>query len=169
MKVKVFFILGIFFILNSRLSAQNFELKKDDVKIALVDFLFERNEVDKRSAVEYKRGNYTFYFVGVINDYMEDELKDGIYEFGTLASHTRVYFVTINEGKYEILDLKNREDLNRTLLRVLDFCEEKRLCVDIIKEYTQRVLHVYYNVNRFVDNEFDIDCYDYEEQKKNLP
>lgn len=92
-----------------------------------------------------------------------------MYTFSSLISHTRTYFILVDNDHYDILKLDDRKELDIALLRILDFCEEKRICVDIKNKYIQRIIDVYYNVNRLVDNEFDIDCYDYEEQKRNLP
>lgn len=168
-KLNIYFMGVLYFFVTNIALAQNSNLNRNNVKIKLVDFLLEKNEIDTERAIKYKNGNYSFFFAGVINDYKQKELKEGIYMFGTLISHTRVYFLIVKDNKYEILDLTTRGDLDNAIVKILNFCEEKHICVDIKNEYINRIVSVYYNINRFVNNEFDVDCYDFEEQKKNLP
>lgn len=157
----------VFLFFCNAIFSQN--LSREEVKEDLIEFLYNRKEISLERAEAYRNNEAVFYLRGVINMNKEEFLRDGMYTFSSLISHTRTYFILVDNDHYDILKLDDRKELDIALLRILDFCEEKRICVDIKNKYIQRIIDVYYNVNRLVDNEFDIDCYDYEEQKRNLP
>lgn len=139
--------------------AQNVEnLTYKSLKNILVDFLNSKNEINNERAIKYKSGEYKFNLRGVFNNWQEEKLKKGIYAFSSFGSHSRAYFVIVENEKYTILDISTREGLDLAIKNVLDFSEKQKYCVDITEKYISKLISVYYNINKKPGQGIDINC-----------
>jgi hypothetical protein len=156
MKAVYLFILVVFSISCKSQIQEKLDFKQ--LKVIAIDFLVEKNIIKKENAKDYKNDKYTIFLTGVLNNLSNGELKNGMYAFGTLNSHSKSFFVLIEDNKYFILDISSREGLNKSIIETLDFCERNKFCVNISTEYISRITRVYYNKNKNPLTGFDINC-----------
>lgn len=135
------------------------ELTYDSLKIKLVDFLQNQNEIDSLRAEKLKSGEHTFNLRGLFNNRMDKKLINGVYAFSSLSSNSKAYFVIIESNSFTILDLSTRVGLDKAIKDVLDFSERSKYCVAISSEIVSRLVTVYYNINKNPLNRSDINCY----------
>ncbi len=118
----------------------------------LVNFMVKKKDIKVEDAENYKNGHYVFNLKGVNNKLSEGKLKDGIYSFATLNSHSRAYFVIVENNHFIILDISTRNGLDEAIKNTLDYCERNKYCVDITNDYIARLMRVFYKVNKNPSN-----------------
>ncbi|WP_430399141.1 hypothetical protein [Flavobacterium sp.] len=123
------------------------KLTFDNLKPFLIDFLYEKNQLTSERVDELKKGEYDFYLRGLFNDKHDGELVNGVYAFSNFSSHSKAFFVLVENNEFTILDLDNREGLDVSIKNILDFSERSKYCVLITSEILTRLLNVFYNKN----------------------
>ena len=133
------------------------KLNFETLNVKLIDFLETNKDFNTERAERYRRKEYTLNVIGVSNNLSSGELKNGMYSF-SLGSHSRAYFVLVENQKFFILNIATREGLNDAIETTLDFCERNKFCVDITNDFIRRLIGVYYNINKNPENRSDINC-----------
>lgn len=134
------------------------KLTFDRLKIELINFLQSKQEVDKLRVEKLKNGENILNLSGLFNSKFDGELKNGIYSFSVFSSHSRGYFVIVENESFIILDLSTREYLDDSIKNVLNFSERSEYCVGITREIISRLITVYYNKNKNTLAGFDLNC-----------
>ena len=141
--ILFFFLLSTFLVF----SQDDKKLTFDNLKPFLIDFLFEKNQLSLERVDKLKSGEHDFNLRGVFNNKRDGELINGIYAFSNFSSHSKAFFVLVENNEFTILDLDNRDGLDVSIKNVLDFSERNKYCVLITSEIITRLLKVYYNKN----------------------
>ncbi len=131
----------------------------DSLSEKLIDYLYLKGEIDENRSKKLKNKEYKFHFVGFFNKTEKGELKDGVYTFSSLSSHSQLYYVIVENEGYQILDFSKREELDDVIKKVLDFSERKKYCVDITSELVISLVNSFYNYNKTPLNRRDLNCY----------
>lgn len=131
----------------------------DSISLKLIDYLHLKGEIDSNRVQKLKSKEYKFGFVGFINKTDKGDLKDGIYVFSSLSSHSQIFYVIVENNTFTILDFSKRAELDDAIKKILDFSERKKYCVDITTELVSAVVGSYYNINKYPLNRRDINCY----------
>ena len=134
------------------------KLTFDSLKIELINFLSSKNELDKSKAEKLKKGENSFNLNGLYNNRHDGELINGLYSFSIFSSHSKGFFVIVENNSYTILDLSSREGLDKAIKDVLDFSERSKYCVGITRDIVSRLVTVYYNKNKYPLAGFDLNC-----------
>lgn len=135
------------------------KLTYSTLKNITIEYLLEKKEITIDRALKYKSGEYNAYFFeGIYNGYKNQELINGLYSFGVLGSNSKLYYVLAENSYYHILDISEREGLDKSIKIVLDFCERHRYCVQITKEYVSTLVYTFYSMNKYTQNGHDVNC-----------
>jgi len=146
------------------------KLTYSELKNNVIDYLVINKNLNNENAKKYKSGEYNgFTLVGSINQFNDEELKDGLYQFAPLASHQRIYFTLVENDNYTIIDLSTRQQLDDAITKVLDFCERKKFCHEISIAYAGKLISYFYNNNKNPNNGYDINCGKEKLTLKDLP
>jgi hypothetical protein len=95
---------------------------------------------------------------GVHNKISTGEVINGVYVFSMNITDAKVYFLLVDNNKIIILDISNRENLNKSLVLLLDFCDKYKYCESIITDYVGGLTRVYYNLNKWKFERRDLNC-----------
>ena len=139
------------------------------IKSNLIDFLVKKGDIKEHQKHDIQNGTYNLLFIGIYNNYQNENLIDGIYSFSAPISHTKSYFLIIDKSNYTILDISTREGLDIAIKNTLDFCEKQKYCSDITEDYISRILVVYYQKNKNVHAGIDVNCENGVKETKDLP
>jgi hypothetical protein len=134
----------LFCVLFTTLSCKaqvNNELTFDSLSLKLIDYLYSKGEIDSNRVKKLKDKEYKFSLVGFFNKTEKGDLKDGVYIFSSLSSHSQIFYVIVENNTFQILDFSKREELDDALKKVLDFSDRKKYCVDITKELVLSVVN----------------------------
>ena len=134
----------------------NKSISYDSLKVELAKFFVKKKTI--LNLDEYYSNKSLIKLSGVYNNYQENFLIDGVYSFSINRTHHRAYFVIIDDGEYFILDIDSKEGLIEAIKILLDFAEKERYCQKIISDYTNRLLGVYYNINKDPYSRRDVNC-----------
>lgn len=135
----------------------------------LIEYLYFKDEIDYNRSEKLKSKEYKFHFVGFFNKTEKGELKEGVYTFSSLSSHSQLYYVIVEKNEYQILDFTKREELDDSIKKILDFSERKKYCVDITIELILSIVKSFYNYNVNPLNRKDINCYYGKVSNEELP
>lgn len=135
----------------------------------LIDFLIKKGDILTHQVNDFKNKKYSIHVTGVMNGYSEEKLLNGIYHFSSGFTHTRVYYLIVEDDKHIILDLSTRESLDASIKITLDFCERQKYCSNITAEYISKLIGVYYVINKNSGLRMDVNCENDIIQKKDLP
>ena len=144
---NIFIYLVLFFSISCKSQVSD-KLTFDTLKIELINFLSSKNELDKSRAEKLKKGESSFNLNGLFNNRHDGELINGLYSFSIFSSHSKGYFVIVENNSFTILDLSSREGLDKAIKDVLDFSERSKYCVSISSDIVSRLIIVYYNINK---------------------
>ena len=134
-------------------------LTYDGLKPHLVDFLISKKEINKERAENLKSGKHTFGLYGAFKRKPhKEELVNGMYLFSPMASHSRYYFVLVENKNFIILDISNRKGLDKSISVSLDYCERQKYCVEVTNEIVKMLLDTYYNKNKNPHAGHDLNC-----------
>ncbi|MEC4048614.1 hypothetical protein OX284_004170 [Flavobacterium sp. SUN046] len=136
---------------------------------SLIDFLIKKGEIMEHQVNDFKNKKYTIHVIGAKNGYNRNNLINGIYTFSSGFSHTRTYYLIIENDKYVILDISSREGLEISIKSTLDFCERQKYCSDITQEYISKLVGVYYTRNKNPIVWLDTNCESGVKETKDLP
>lgn len=142
-RIFLLFVLTFYFPFTS-IGQINTNFTLDSIQSNLVDFLIKKGEINENLIDEFKIKKGKIHIIGLINGYSKNKLIDGIYSFSAPISHTRTYYLIIEEEKYTILDLSNIEGLNIAISNTLSFCERKKYCSDLSKIYISGMISIFY-------------------------
>ncbi len=148
----------LFFSFMSCKSQNTEKLTFDSIKYDLINFLVSKNELDNTRANKLKNGKDKFNLSGLFNNRKEGDLINGIYSFSVFSSHSRGYFIIVENNTFTILDISTRVGLDKAIKDVLDFSERSKYCVSISNEIITRLITVYYNKNKNPLAGFDLNC-----------
>lgn len=154
---NIFIYLVLFFSISCKSQVSD-KLTFDTLKIELINFLSSKNELDKSRAEKLKKGENSFNLNGLFNNRHDGELINGLYSFSIFSSHSKGYFVIVENNSFTILDLSSREGLDKAIKDVLDFSERSKYCVSISSDIVSRLIIVYYNINKNPLAGFDLNC-----------
>jgi len=147
-------------IMLSFLSCKSQETKTSDFKelsLKLISFLENKKEISHEAAVKYRSGEYMLNIHGAFNN-TKNELKDGLYAFSTLSSHSRAYFVFVEGGLYNILDISTTKGLQESIDYSIDYAERHKYCYEITQSIVSKLISVHYTFNKNPANSMDINC-----------
>ncbi len=144
-------------------------LSSNSIQKDLIDFLIAKGEIRDNFIKNYTENKRKIHVTGVLNRYSKDELINGIYVFSAPISHTRAYYLLVEDDKYTILDLSSKKDLDSSLSIMLDFCERQRYCSDFIEEYSKRMIGLYYRMNKNPLAGMDVNCENGLKDSNDLP
>lgn len=130
------------------------------IKDNLINFLIFKGDIWENDIKDIKDGKYNINFSGIHNNYKKENLINGIYSFSAPITHTKAYFVIIENNNHFILDISTRDGLDTAISNTLDFCERNKYCSDITEDYISRLIGVYYKINKNPINRFDKNCED---------
>lgn len=169
MKSKIIISFTILFLtLNSSCqSTKNLNIKS--LQSDLIDFLVSKGEINQNQLSRIRQNESKIHIIGVLNGYSENKLKDGVYCFSASISHTRTYYLIVENETYSILDLSSRQGLENSLKSIFDFCERKKYCSDITEEYSKRIIGIYYRINKNPSAGIDVNCESGVKETKDLP
>ncbi|NHN26927.1 hypothetical protein FIA58_014680 [Flavobacterium jejuense] len=156
--MKHIFIYFMFFFSITSKSQVVDKLTFDTLKIELINFLSSKKDTNKSSIERLKNNESEFNLRGLFNNRREGELINGLYSFSIFGSHTKGYFVIVENNSYTILDLSTREGLDKSIKDVLDFSERSKYCVSISSDIVSRLITVYYNINKYPLAGIDLNC-----------
>jgi len=146
------------------------KLSYSKLKNNVIDYLVTNKNLNNENAKKYKTGEYNgFTLVGSINQFNDEELKEGLYQFAPLASNQRIYFTLVENDNFTIIDLSTRQQLDDAITKVLDFCERKSFCHEISKAYAGKLISYFYNTNKNPNNAYDINCSKQKTKLQDLP
>jgi hypothetical protein len=147
------------------------KLNYNKVKSELTNFLIENKEILEHNVENYKTGKYSLTLKGVLNynQELKGELKDGLYLFTTGSSHSFNHYILVENDNYLIFELKSEVSLNESLKQTLEFCRRKKICSDIVIEYTDRLIGTYLNINKNPTAGQDVNCESGINDKSKLP
>lgn len=128
------------------------------IKENLINFLIYKGDIWENDIKDIKNGKFNLNFSGVHNNYHKENLIDGIYSFSAPITHTKAYFLIIEDKNFVILDISTRDGLENAISKTLDFCERKKYCSDITEDYISRLIGVYYKINKNPINRSDKNC-----------
>lgn len=154
--------------LNSYCQITN-KLTFDSLKKELIPFLINSKDIIDNELEDYKSGKRQISIVGLQNNYYKGDLKDGIYRFSQTQTHSRVYFIIIEDNNYIILNIATREGLDLAIKNTLDFCERKKYCEILINDYISRMIRIYYQKNKNPNVGADLNCLYGKKDNKDLP
>lgn len=135
----------------------------------LIEFLIKKGDIMEHQVKSFKNKEYSIHLIGVKNGYNKDTLINGIYFFSAHISHTKTYYLIVENDNYTILDLSNREGLDVSIKNTLDFCERQKYCSDITEDYINRIIGVYYKINKNPLIKTDVNCEKETKHTKDLP
>ena len=169
MKNRKLTIVLFLIICSSSLYSQQLDYKK--VKSELINYLIGNKEILEHNVENYRSGKYSFTLEGVFNynKELKGELKDGLYLFTTGSSHSFNHYILVENNSYSIFELKSEVSLNESLKQILEFCKRKKICSDIVIEYTDRLIGTYLNINKNPTAGHDVNCESGISDKGKLP
>ena len=147
----------LFFTISSKSQTVD-QLTFDTLKIELINFLSSKKDANKPSIEKLKNNESEFILRGLFNNRRKGELINGLYSFSIFGSHTKGYFVIVENNSYTILDLSTRKGLDKSIKDVLDFSERSKYCVSISSDIVTRLITVYYNINKYPLAGIDLNC-----------
>jgi len=148
MRLNSFFLLAFLLLSNCKSISQNSsDLKFEVLEKQLLQFMINNNDFSENEVEDYTSGKFHLRIAGVQKSYSSGKVMDGIYSFGRLTTHTRSYFLIVEDNKFTILNISSRQGLDRAIIDVLDFCDRKKYCVKLTTDYISRIIHVYYTKN----------------------
>lgn len=150
-------------------SQVNNELTFDSVSLKLIEYYYHKGDIDFERFKKLQNKEHKFSFVGLLNGTDSGHLKDGVYVFSLLSSHSQMYYLIIENNRFEILSLINRRELDLTISKILDFSERKKYCVEITKEIVISIIDSFYKYNKNPLNRIDVNCEKGVVDKKDLP
>ncbi|WP_298139998.1 hypothetical protein [Flavobacterium sp.] len=159
MKHLLLFILIFFNSVSSSCQSAK-QLTFESIENNLIDFLVIKNEIRDDQVVNFKHKKSKVYLSGIQNGYSKNELINGIYVFSAPYTHTKVFYLIVENEKYIILDVSDREGLEIAIKDILDFCERQRYCSDLTQDYVSRMIAAYYKINKNPIRRNDINCID---------
>ncbi|KAF2519341.1 hypothetical protein E0W68_03025 [Flavobacterium salilacus subsp. salilacus] len=155
MKSKMFIIL----ILISNLTfAQNPDLTFQSLKEHLVDFLIEKGDIRENEIKEFKNDLEKIKVIGVYNNVNKGKLINGVYSFFIPRTIARSNFVIVDDNKFIILDLTNKEGLESSISNLMIFCEKQNYCYTITQDYISRMIRIFYTINKNPKLRKDFNC-----------
>lgn len=164
--MRHFFFLILFpFVITAQTKSN---LTMDSINDDLVTFLIEKGDINTRFASDFKNNKNKIHVFGLINNYSKNELIDGMYSFSAPISHTRAYYLIIDDKQFTILDLSNKDGCNLALKNTLDFCEKRNYCTNIVKQYISGIIYMYYK-NKNPLKIINVDCKKHMKNHKDLP
>lgn len=119
MRCRLFLILFILCSLPTFIRSENIPL--DSIKLELVRFLKDTEQVDKDYKVEYLSN---FLIMEVKTGKAIDANNKGIFVFSTLSSVEYVHFLLIDDASFKIVNMKESYDENIDIL--LNFLEKNK-------------------------------------------
>jgi len=152
--ILLFLILSI----NHCMAQRSKTISVKSLEPKLIAFLITKKEIAPNQIARYTRGENHITITGVINGFLKDDLIDGIYLFSTASSHSKIFYLIIDDSEYKILDLSDERKLKKSIDRTIDFCGKKKYCSDLTKEYISLMVSVYYNINSNPLNRRDKNC-----------
>lgn len=169
MKSKITILIVVLLLSFSSNSQVVSRIKLSTIKNDLTEFLIQKGDIRAERAKDYRNGKFKIFVLGLYNNDNREDLLNGIYVFSAPSSHTRSHYLIIEDEKYTILDLTDRQNLEFSIKILLDFCERQRYCSDITAEYTQKMISLYYRKNKNPVNGMDVNCESGIKEIKDLP
>lgn len=150
----LFFILVI--LINSKLFGQHQnEMTFETLRECLIEDLHRENEIDSVWYNNLRSKKYTLNILGLQNNKFEGKLINGIYVF-TLKNYS--YLVLVEDKNYTLLNFKNKEEFNLSLLILIQFCDRNSYCYEITTNYVSKLISIYYNNNQVPLSGYDNNC-----------
>lgn len=140
-KVK-YLILSLVFCLSC--SSQSVINNYSDLEKAIGEILFEKGYISQNDFNSDKG----FSIYGMHNKKINRKhLRIGIYGVST-GTHSPVSFFIYDNNSVKFLDINSQKDFLESLSIMVNYCNEKRYCDEIITDYISRIINVYYRTNR---------------------
>ena len=129
--------------------------KNDDIYI----MLYKRNQI--------KDGSVSI--IGVHNRTSDGDVVNGVYSFSMNVTMSKGYFLIVDDNEVTVLDITNRDKLDKSIKLLLDFCDKYNYCETIVTDYVSRLTRVYYNLNKWKGERKDLNCINGISDTKKLP
>lgn len=127
----------------------------------LHDYLSKNDELYIVQNKNHKITDGSISIMGIHNyDSSKTELIDGVYAFSMNITMAKVYLVLIEGNEFKILDFRTRENLDKSLVSLLDFCDKHKYCEKITTDYVSRMVRAFYNLNKWENQRADLNCED---------
>ncbi len=167
MKTKLItIILGILFFNNS--NSQN-QITQTQIKNDLAEYIY-KDRINMPESFKNLDGiKKRLKIYGCYNYKIDESLKNGVYGFSTFDFHTRTYFFIVENDKYQILNLSTRQDLDKSIKEIFDFCERQNYCHEIALDYISNITRKFYMINKNPINRPETHCETSKKDKKKLP
>ncbi len=148
-------LLPLFILLINLLSCQNPD-PYQELRAKLVDFLVEKEML---TVEEYNNEPRILHLRGLFKDKLNNlEVKNGIYSFSINRTHTKAFFVIVENNNYDILDLTSTEGFIESIKKTLIFCKKNNYCKELTIDYINRIIGVYYIINKNPNTRIDPNC-----------
>lgn len=158
MKIK-YIILWLIISVSNLSNGQTIEkLTFESTEKKLLDFIISKGDVPLNDIENFKSGKYGLYFFGVYNNLKKGDLINGIYCFSLARTHSKNYFLIVENNNYIILDITSKKGLELAIENTLNFCEREKYCSDLISENVTRLINTYYKINLNPNNRIDVNC-----------
>jgi len=144
-------------------------INSKDLEKVLLDFLIQNGDIHKLELDDYKSGKRDISIKGFFSNSKKEVLINGIYMFYQNKTHSKNYYVIVENGKNIILNISSRQGLDLAIKDVLDFCDRNKICADITEEYVNRMVSMYYRKNKNPMAGIDVNCERGISDTKNLP
>jgi|SRR5699024_5107334 len=151
------FICFLLFILPNVIFPQSNKITKRELKLELANFLIKK-EIFKDLS-RFNKDNDVVNLLPLYHNEVKDTLGYGMYAFGANWTHSLSFFVLVDKNStIEILDISTKKRVMESIEKVLDFGERNNFCSEIIRDYVNRVVGVYYNINKHPRTRRDPNC-----------
>lgn len=156
MKTKIWL---LFIVFSLNINAQDkHKLTFEKLNSDLSSYLHDKGDMNSSQLKKYKEGKLNIAINGVHNNVSKGEVINGIYAFSLNGTMARGYFLIVDNNEYTILDITTRDELDRSIKLLLDFCDKYNYCETIITDYVGRLTRVYYNLNKWKGQRTDLNC-----------
>ena len=124
------------------------------LKVELAEHLINNDELEN---LGYFMKYPEFFIINNVEMYFglsDDEfINNGIYYFLNSEKENPTYFyLLISDNKYEVFDIKNFDNLNIVVSKVLDLGEHNNFCNERTKIIIQKIINSYFDNSCFDDN-----------------
>lgn len=155
MKKSLYLLLILNLILINCQSQEVSDLKF--IKNEAAKYLNDQGEISDKEYELFKENGKGFAITGLYNEIDLVNPKEGIYSIYR-SSHHKIHFLLFQNKNVDILGLSDKEELYRSIKRVIEYSEEVDLCSEITRDYISRLITVFFKINRNPRIRYDSNC-----------